>query len=462
MRPPPPPPSSEVALATVPVALARRLGVLPLAVEDGVLTVGAAAPVDPDDLEVLRVGAGAVAVVVRTVPGAAAWQLVTSGRRTLAPALAPALAAPLAAAGPGPPDAVAVLDAVLDVAIGLDASDVHLEGVPSGLRIRLRRDGALRDLGVLRTELRDQVVARTKVRAGLDVTERRTPQDGRLAHAVPGGDVDVRVATLPTRHGERVTLRILPRGPATAVDRLGLPAAVVAALRAAGSAADGLVVLCGPTGAGKTTTLHAVLADLAGGTRAVMTLEDPVERLVPGTTQTQVDPAAGLTFATGMRHLLRHDPDVLLVGEVRDAETAALAVEAARTGHLVLTTLHAVDAPGALDRLDELGVAPERAAGVLRLVVAQRLLTLPCPDCDAGGCRACDGTGARGRGAVAEALVWDAGLRAAVLAAPDAGRRRRALHLACRPRLREVALARAAAGGARLAEARSATPDPDA
>lgn len=455
MRPPPPPPSETAALDAVPAPLARRLRVLPLALEDGVLHVAADGPVDGDELDILRVGAGVIAVEVTELPGAGARQLVVAGRRTLGPALVGSSEPDTA------PDAVAVLDAVLDVAVGLDASDVHLEAVPAGLRIRLRRDGALRELGVIVADLRDPVVARAKVRAGLDVAERRAAQDGRLGHPVPDGEVDIRVATLPTRHGERVTLRVLPRGAVTTVERLGLPAPVGAALRSAGAASDGLIVLCGPTGSGKTTTLHALLGGLADGTRAVMTIEDPVERQVLGTTQTQVDPSAGLTFAAGMRHLLRHDPDVLLVGEVRDAETAALALEAARTGHLVLTTLHAVDAPGALDRLDELGIAPERIAGVLRLIVAQRLLALPCPDCAATGCPACDGTGTRGRSAVAEAIVWDAGLRTAVLTARDPATRRQVLHAACRPRLREVALARAAAGRALATEARIATPEPD-
>ncbi len=369
---------------------------------------------DEADLEALRVRAGAVAVTAETVADPVAAALVAYGRRTLRTADA------------GDADAVAIVDAVLDVAVGLGASDVHLEPEADGMRVRLRRDGALQDAGRLGPALREAVVARVKVRAGLDVAERRAAQDGRLDHPTPAGAVDVRVATLPARHGERVTLRLLPREGVTDLERLGLPTAVVAALVAAGAATDGLVVLCGPTGAGKTTTLHALVARIAAGTRAVLTLEDPVERVVPGTSQTQVDAAAGLTFAAGLRHLLRHDPDVLLVGEVRDAETAALAVEAATTGHLVLTTLHAVDAPAVLDRLAELGVPPARAVPVLRLVVAQRLRALPCPGCAARGCAACDGTGTRGRTAVAEAVVWDTALRTAVLRAPDPAARRAA------------------------------------
>ncbi len=451
MRPPPPPAPEEDALAAVPATLAHRAGLVPLALRDGVLHAGVApdGSVDHALLEAVRVRAGAVAVATVAVTDPAGTAMVAYARRVLR-----------GAADGTVLDAVTTLDAVLDAAIGLGASDVHLEPTADGLRVRLRRDGALRDAGLLAPALRDAVVARTKVRAGLDVAERRAPQDGRLAHPTPLGAVDVRVATMPARHGERVTLRILPRDGVAAVDRLGLPETVADALVTAGRAADGLVVLCGPTGSGKTTTLHAVLAGLAAGRRAVLTLEDPVEREVPGTSQTQVDEAAGLTFAAGLRHLLRHDPDVLLVGEVRDATTAALAVEAARTGHLVLTTLHAIDAPAALDRLEELGVPAGRSVPVLRLVVAQRLLALPCPACAARGCPDCDGTGTRGRTAVAEALAWDGPLRAAVLGAPDAAGRRTALDAACRPRLRDVALARAAEGRALPTEARTATPEP--
>ena len=474
MRPPPPPVPEPDALAAVPVALARRARVLPLALRAGVLHVGVAAddtaprsPHADDDLEEVRIRAGAVAVATVPVADPVAGLLVAHADRTLRAAWADGGtggrtdAGTDAADGATGPDAVEVLAAVLDAAVGRDASDVHLEPLPDGLRVRLRRDGELRELGVLRGGLRDSVVARAKVVADLDVAERRAAQDGRLAHATPAGTVDVRVATLPVRHGERVTLRLLPRGAVTDLESLGLPDPVAGALVAATAAADGLVVVCGPTGSGKTTTLHALLARLAGGPRAVMTLEDPVEREVPGTSQTRVDPSAGLGFAAGLRHLLRHDPDVLLVGEVRDAETAALAVEAARTGHLVLTTLHAVDAPSALDRLADLGLPPARVLPVLRLVVAQRLLALPCPGCDGrGGCRDCDGTGTRGRTAVAEALVCDGALRTTVLGAPDAAAARTALRAAVRPRLREVALSRAAEGRARVDEARTSTPEP--
>jgi type II secretory ATPase GspE/PulE/Tfp pilus assembly ATPase PilB-like protein len=265
---------------------------------------------------------------------------------------------------------------------------------------------------------------------------------------------------MPVRDGERITLRLLPDGPGgVALDALGLPAAAVDALARAAWASDGLVIVCGPTGSGKTTTLHALLTRVAGGARNVMTLEDPVERVVPGTSQTQVAPAHGLSFATGLRHVLRHDPDVLLVGEVRDRETAQLAVEAAQTGHLVLTTLHAIDAPAALTRLVELGVPVGLLADTVRLVVAQRLLALPCPDC-AGGCDGCAGTGTRGRSAIAEVLELDAALRTLLRDGRGPGAHHDLLAAAASPRLRTVALERVRTGHARPADALRTTPDP--
>jgi type II secretory ATPase GspE/PulE/Tfp pilus assembly ATPase PilB-like protein len=362
-------------------------------------------------------------------------------------------------------DAVALLDALLDDAFGRGASDLHLDATPDGLRARRRIDGDLHDVALLGTQLCTSVLARIKVRAGLDAAERRLPQDGRFEHEVVGAAVDVRVATLPTRHGERATLRLLARD-ATAADlgMLGLPERCVAAIVRATDAADGLVVVCGPTGSGKTTTLHAMLARLTRTPRNIVTLEDPIERVVAGTSQTQIEPVIGLTFEVGLRHLLRHDPDVMLVGEVRDSATARLAVEAAHTGHLVLASLHAIDAPSAFARLTELGVAVPLVADTLRLVVAQRLLAIPCRACEGEGsvlahpCPVCDGSGTHGRAAIAETIVVDESLRRTLREDRGPAVTHAELSLACRPRLREVALERAAAGRARHADATHRTP----
>lgn len=415
-------------------------------------------------LDVVRVAAGAQEVVVHLLSDIDARIMRAYGTRRLT-LLVEA----------GSDDAVAVLDALLDDASGRGASDLHVDAAPQGLWVRRRIDGELHDVGMLDARLRIPVLARVKVRAGLDAAERRLPQDGRFEHEVLGGALDVRVATLPTRHGERATLRLLARDARAAeLDLLGLPPECVAAIVRASDAGDGLIIVCGPTGSGKTTTLHAVLARLTRSRRNIVTLEDPIERVVPGTSQTQIDPSIGLTFAAGLRHLLRHDPDVMLVGEVRDTETARLAVEAAHTGHLVLASLHAVDAPSAFARLAELGVPVPLVADTLRLVVAQRLLAVPCARCagavDPGRprereerderevCDVCDGRGTIGRSAVAETIELDDTLRMTLRADAGSDAMRAVLTAACRPRLRDVALARAQAGRARYEDATHRTP----
>ena len=440
----------------MPAELARSALALPTHVEGGVLHVRTLRAGDDDpSLDAMRARTGAYDVIAQRDPDVVRHLLVAYARHALRGALT---------------DAVVLLDTLLDLAAGSDASDVHLVATSDGMRVRQRIDGDLHEVVDVPAATAAALVARIKVRAALDVAERRLPQDGRLSHELPNGALDVRVATMPVRSGERITLRLLPDGPAgVALESLGLPTATVRALEHAIGASDGLVIVCGPTGSGKTTTLHALLARLAAGPRNVVTLEDPVERIVIGTSQTQVAPAHGLTFAAGLRHLLRHDPDVLLVGEVRDREAAQLAVEAAHTGHLVLTSLHAVDAPAALTRLHELGVASTLLADTVRIVVAQRLLALPCPDCavpadvtaDVTGdamCAACGGMGTRGRSAVAETLELDATLRDLLRDGQAPGAHHAALAAAVVPRLRTTALERAAAGLARTDDALHATP----
>ncbi len=436
-------------LDAVPALLARQARALPSELADGVLRVRSVRGDDHDPtLDRMRVQVGATDVTAEPDPDTVRHLLAAYARHALPVVL---------------DDAVALLDVLLDLAVGSDASDLHLLPTSEGLRVRQRIDGDLHDVAEVVASTAVRLVARAKVRASLDVAERRLPQDGRFSHAIPGGTIDVRVATMPTRFGERVTLRLLPDGPSgLALDGLGLSESTLAALGRAVGRDDGLVLICGPTGSGKTTTLHALLTHLATGPRNIVTLEDPIERIVAGTSQTQVDPAHGLDFAQGLRHLLRHDPDVVLVGEVRDRETARLAVEAAHTGHLVLSSLHAVDAPGALARLSELGVAAPMLADTVRVVVAQRLLALPCPACAGAGaavrCAACTGAGTRGRSAVAETLELDERLRELLRDGRGAAVHHAALAAAVSPRLREVALERAAAGLARDTDAVRATP----
>jgi type II secretory ATPase GspE/PulE/Tfp pilus assembly ATPase PilB-like protein len=469
VRRPAPPSPDPALLDAVPAGLARRARALPTELSDGTLRVRSSGGDDHDpSLDQMRVRVGAADVTAEHDPDAVRHLLAAYARHALPDVLG---------------DAVRLLDTLLDLAVGSDASDIHLEPTTGGIRVRLRIDGDLHEVAQVPVTTVPSLLARVKVRAGLDVAERRLPQDGHLRHELPDGAVDVRVATMPTRDGERATLRLLPAGPSDGgLDGLGLSGAVVAALERAARASDGLVIVCGPTGSGKTTTLHALLTRIAQGRRSVMTLEDPVERVVAGTSQTQVAAAHGLTFADGLRSLLRHDPDVLLVGEVRDTETARLAVEAAQTGHLVLTTLHAIDAPAALTRLSELGVPTGLLADTVWLIVAQRLLALPCPDCSpgdggsdgdsdtgsgavAGGslgsCAGCGGTGTRGRSAIAETLEPDGRLRALLRTGSGPGAHHAALAAAVVPRLRAAALERAAAGRARPADVLYSTPGTD-
>jgi general secretion pathway protein E len=279
------------------------------------------------------------------------------------------------------------------------------------------------------------VVSRIKVMARLDIAERRVPQDGRIGLTLGGKAVDVRVSTLPSRAGERVVLRILDKEAAGIdFDVLGLTGAAREVLTSALAEPNGIILVTGPTGSGKTTSLYACLKQLNDGKRNILTVEDPVEFAVDGIGQTQVNAKVGLTFASGLRAILRQDPDVVMVGEIRDRETADIAVQASLTGHLVLSTVHTNDAVGAITRLKDLKVEPFLLASTLRAVVAQRLVRKLCPDCrepvqadhkvaallgiDAGsvvwrpvGCASCGHTGYKGRVGVFEAVRIDDTLR---------------------------------------------------
>jgi general secretion pathway protein E len=337
---------------------------------------------------------------------------------------------------------VQLVEGVLLEGARLGASDVHLESTADGLRVRYRLDGVLQDAQRLSAVHAAAVVSRIKVLAGLDIAERRLPQDGRTQLVHDGRTIDVRVATLPALHGESVVLRLLDQGKqdvgTRALDDLGFSAALVAPLRAAAHRTSGIVLVTGPTGSGKTTTLYALLALRNTPGVKVVTVEDPVEYQVRGVTQLPVQPKAGFGFATALRAILRHDPDVIMVGEMRDLETADIAVQAALTGHLVLSTLHTNDAPSAITRLADMGVAPYLIAATLQGVLAQRLVRLVCADCrrfgppsaadrsllgddrlevaHAVGCPRCAQTGYRGRRAIAEYLPIDDRLRSLVVA----------------------------------------------
>ncbi|MBL0171140.1 MAG: type II/IV secretion system protein [Gemmatimonadaceae bacterium] len=339
---------------------------------------------------------------------------------------------------------IQVVNALLAEAARTGASDVHFESTASGLRVRMRRDGVLHDVQQLGPAFQSGVLSRLKVMAGLDIAERRLPQDGRARVRIDDRDIDVRVSTLPALHGESLVLRLLDSGGARSrsLTDLGITPEVQQAWMSLVARTTGLLLVTGPTGSGKSTTLYAALAARSTEGVKVVTVEDPVEYRLDGVVQLPVNAKAGFGFANALRAILRHDPDVILVGEMRDAETAEIAVQAALTGHLVLSTLHTTDAAGALARLSEMGVPPYLLAATLQGVLAQRLIRLTCDHCaewrplnreeaalvhsltppldppvtrvrEGRGCERCAHTGYRGRAAITELLVLDDALRAA-------------------------------------------------
>jgi general secretion pathway protein E len=320
-------------------------------------------------------------------------------------------------------------------AVRAGASDIHIETFDTALTVRFRIDGVLRETVTVPARLAPLIVSRVKVMARLDIAERRLPQDGRMSLALGGKVLDVRVSTLPSRAGERVVLRILDKEQASlGLDQLGMTPSVLTAFRAALRQPNGIILVTGPTGSGKTTTLYAGLSVLNDASRNILTIEDPVEYAVPGVGQTQVNAKVGMTFAAGLRAILRQDPDVVMVGEIRDVETAQIAVQASLTGHLVLSTVHTNDAVGAITRLRDMGIEPFLLASTLRLILAQRLVRKLCPACRrpsaaegasarlaglapgtpvflAGDCSACGHTGYAGRVGLYEAVPVDDRMR---------------------------------------------------
>jgi general secretion pathway protein E len=323
---------------------------------------------------------------------------------------------------------------LIERAVELRASDIHIEPFRSGLTVRMRVDGMLRAMPAPPGVMPQALVSRIKILAGLNIAERRLPQDGAARLRVGRSEIDVRVATMPTQHGESAAVRLLPRDRGLLeLSKLGLSSHDESTLRHLLALPHGMIVITGPTGSGKTTTLATMLSILNETSRKILTIEDPVEYEIPGINQSQVKPAIGLTFATALRAFVRQDPDVIMVGEIRDAETANIAIHAALTGHLVLTTLHTETAAAAVPRLLDLGVEGFLLKSTLRAVIAQRLVRLLCDRCktqrklaaddlardprygmvgfasgdvvhEACGCERCGASGFRGRGGVFEVL----------------------------------------------------------
>ena len=349
---------------------------------------------------------------------------------------------------------VRIVNRLISNAVEQRASDIHIEPFEQSLRVRYRIDGLLRDGETVLRDLHAAMISRLKIMAGLNIAERRLPQDGRIKLAVRGRDIDLRVATMPIMHGEAVVLRILDRG-SVQLDfaPLGFSGGPLDAYRTALKRPNGIVLVTGPTGSGKTTTLYTSLLELNTIDRKVLTVEDPIEYQLSGINQVQIKPQIDLTFASVLRAMLRHDPDVIMVGEIRDLETAEIAIQAALTGHLVLSTLHTNNAAGTLMRLLDMGVETFLLASTLNAVVAQRLVRRLCESCrdaykplpdmlnqlglnDANrlqfwrpkGCDACRKTGYHGRVSINEVLVMSDAVRQHVLRRADANELHRVAH----------------------------------
>jgi general secretion pathway protein E len=319
---------------------------------------------------------------------------------------------------------IRMLNALLTQAANDGASDIHIEPYERSSAVRFRVDGTLREVVQPNKALHAALISRLKVMAELDIAEKRLPQDGRISLRIGGKAIDVRVSTLPSAHGERAVLRLLDKTDAKfSLTSLGMSGGVLGGFQRLIQQPHGIVLVTGPTGSGKTTTLYGALSSIDTATANVLTVEDPVEYELPGIGQTQVNPKIDLTFAKALRAILRQDPDVIMIGEIRDFETAQIAIQASLTGHLVLATLHTNDAPSAVTRLTDMGVEPFLLSSSLLGVLAQRLVRKLCPACcrkdgrglwQPVGCAACSGSGWRGRTGVYELMEADDDVRALI------------------------------------------------
>jgi type IV pilus assembly protein PilB len=333
---------------------------------------------------------------------------------------------------------IKLVHSIVAQAVQQGASDIHVNPEEGDTRVLFRVDGVLYPAATVKRRMAMGVVSRIKIMADLDISEKRLPQDGRFALTLDGRRVDIRVVTLPLVHGEAVVLRVLDKGVVVkGLESLGMSAAALDRFTDAISKPNGAVLVTGPTGSGKSTTLYAALSVLNDGERSILTIEDPVEQRLAGVQQMQIAPKVGVTFDGGLRSMLRADPDVIMVGEIRDRETAHIAVEAALTGHLVLSTLHTRDAPSALGRLIDMGIEPFLVSSAIDCIVAQRLVRLLCKHCkrrlnvsesvlaehgligaepyEAVGCSRCGGSGYRGRVGVYEVMSVSEHIRALIL-----------------------------------------------
>jgi type IV pilus assembly protein PilB len=479
------------AAALVDRRVLRKHGVVPLRVEDGRLVVATSDPANFYALEDLAMLSGhpvtpvvALEDEIRRVfdkvfsMGEEVTELLEEAAERSAEEGVAQEVELGTDAGPDEAPIVRLVGAILQRALGEGASDIHIEPRARELGVRFRVDGVLREVMSVPPKLQAGVIARLKILADLDIAERRLPQDGRFSVRSGGQKVDLRVATLPTVFGEKVVLRLLDTANVeTDLAKLGFGGRDLERYEEVFRRPYGTILVTGPTGSGKSTTLYATLGELNTPEMNIITVEDPVEYRMRGINQIQVNPKAGLTFASGLRSILRADPDVVMIGEIRDHETAKISVEAALTGHLVLATLHTNNAPGALTRLTDMGVEPFLVASAVDCVIAQRLARRLCGRCkrpaevepelleavgfplgtvlDGGqspafhravGCDRCGGTGYRGRVGIFELMVVGEGVRSLVLQRASAGEIGDAAEKGGMRRLRDDGLLKAAQG----------------
>jgi general secretion pathway protein E len=447
-------PSTVPVLKNVSAKYLRQYRVCPISVEGSVLTVASADPLNTLVADELRQSTGLTVKLVVSSP-AGILEAIDRSYDGAATPLQRIVEGMEDEGGPGGDEdvnhlrdmafeapVVRLVNLLVENAISAEASDIHIEPFEDTLRIRYRIDGLLYDQEAPPRRLQAAVTSRIKIMAEMNIAERRLPQDGRIRVTLHGQRVDIRVSTMPTVHGESIVMRLLQRSTVfLPLEKLGFPPVTLSRFESLIKRPHGIVLVTGPTGSGKTTTLYAALDKINSPGVKIITVEDPVEYQLKGVNQIPVKAKIGLTFANGLRHIVRQDPDVILVGEVRDLETAEIAIQASLTGHLVFSTLHTNDAPGAITRLQDMGVEPYLVASVLEGVLAQRLVRRICQACrvpDAPsqadldalgirgastdvtlyrgkGCDDCRGTGYRGRSAIYEMFVIDEDARSLML-----------------------------------------------
>jgi len=432
------------AVTLVPEDLAQKYNLLPIGFEDETLVVAMADPANIFAIDDLRIVTGReIQPVVATESDlVAALGKLTEMDKSVEQIVETAAEEEAAVAGAAPSGeeeeadnapVVKLVNLIITEGARERAGDIHIEPQEKDVRIRFRIDGVLHEIMRSPKQVQNGIISRVKILAGMDIAERRVPQDGRFGVTVDKRSIDFRVATLPTIHGEKIVLRLLEKeNVLISLDELGFLPSTLERFKSSFTKPYGAILVTGPTGSGKTTTLYGALTLLNAPEKNLITVEDPVEYRLPGLNQVQVNVRAGMTFAAGLRSILRHDPDIVMIGEIRDQETALIAVESALTGHLVLSTLHTNSAAAALTRLTEMGVEPFLISSAVDCIVAQRLARRLCRDCrqeyapelqglqkigfplqgdeapqlfKAVGCKKCNNTGYKGRIGLYEALL---------------------------------------------------------